>query len=197
VDFLLRKRVAAPRSVPAITTIMAAIFQWPVGHLGATDQSGPFKGGGTTGAAGTKGAAGVGTAASWFHGLFRPRETSDKGSTGRDLFGKVGLGGGTIGGTFGALLLDVSATGIGRGEETGFCDCGDTGADASVVDFVGDGVGGTMIAGTGASVFSAGGVDCSPGDTMCGTCASDGVDDGLFAEGTAGCAFSDIANGEI
>lgn len=26
-DFLLRKRVAAPRSVPTITTIMAAIFQ--------------------------------------------------------------------------------------------------------------------------------------------------------------------------
>jgi hypothetical protein len=27
VDFLLRKRIAAPNSVPAITTIMAAIFQ--------------------------------------------------------------------------------------------------------------------------------------------------------------------------
>jgi hypothetical protein len=26
-DFLLRKRVAAPKSTPAITTIMAAIFQ--------------------------------------------------------------------------------------------------------------------------------------------------------------------------
>ncbi len=27
VDFLLRKRVRAPRSVPAITTIIAAVFQ--------------------------------------------------------------------------------------------------------------------------------------------------------------------------
>ena len=45
--FLLRKRVAAPKRVPTITTMMAAIFQFPVGLLGATDQSGWVKTGAT------------------------------------------------------------------------------------------------------------------------------------------------------
>jgi hypothetical protein len=45
--FLLRKRVAAPKKVPTITTIMAALFQLPVGLLGATDQSGWVKTGAT------------------------------------------------------------------------------------------------------------------------------------------------------
>ena len=45
--FLLRKRVAAPKRVPTITKMMAAIFQLPVGLLGATDKSGWVKTGAT------------------------------------------------------------------------------------------------------------------------------------------------------
>ena len=130
--FLLRKRVAAPKRVPTITKMMAAIFQLPVGLLGATDQSGWVKTG-ATGKVGAKGADCVGAAASWSHGFFEPREMSGKGPTERDLpLGKVGFGGGTTRGTnaggdarFGALLFNstgVTVARFGSGAERGFCD---------------------------------------------------------------------------
>lgn len=205
---MYRKRVAAPKSVPTITTIMAAIFQLPVGLLGATDQSGWVKTG-ATGKAGANGADGVGAAASWSHGFFEPREMSGKGPTGRDLpLGKLGFGGGTTGGTnaggdarFSALLFNSTGVTVARfdsGAERGFCDGSNTGADATGAGLVDEGAG--IIAGTGARVFSLPGGDALVG-AMGGTFTAkggwDGADDGLFADGAPGRASSDIANGEI
>jgi hypothetical protein len=186
---------------------MAAIFQLPVGLLGATDQSGPVKTG-ATGKADANGADGVGAAVSWSHGFFEPREMSGKGPTERDLpAGKLGFGRGTTGGTnaggdarFGALLFNSTGVTVARfdsGAERGFCDWSNTGVDATGAGLVGRGAG--IIAGTAARVFALVGGDALVG-AMGGTfTAKGGCDgaDGLFADGAAGCASSDIANGEI
>jgi hypothetical protein len=159
--------------------------------------------------AGTNGAVGVGAAASWSHGFFGPFEISGKGWTERNFPGKPGLGGGTTGGTnsageasFGALLLNMRgatvAAAAGGDAERGFCDCGDIGADVTGNAFADKGPG--IMAGTGASVFSVDAADGLPADVSGGNFASDGVDDGLFADGAAGgafSAFSEIENGEM
>lgn len=181
-DFLLRKRVAAPKRVPTIiTTIMAAVFQLPVGLLGATDQSG-WVSTEATGKAGANGANGVGAAACWSHGFFEPRVLSGKGPTDRDLPpGKLEFGGGTASGT-----------------EGGFCDWNNTGADGTGAGLVCEDAG--NIAGIGASIFSVDGGDAlvgAMGGTFTSKGGSDGTDDGLFADGAAGWASSDIAKGEI
>lgn len=195
--FLLRKRVAAPKSVPTITTIMAAIFQLPVGLLGATDQSGWVKTG-ATGKVGAKGADCVGAAASRSHGFFEPREMSGKGPTDGDLpLGKLGFGGGTTGDTnaggdarFGALLFNFTGETVARfdsGAERGFCDWSSTGAGATGAGLVDEGAG--IIAGTGAGVFSLAGGDAlvgAVGGTFTAKGACDGADDRLFADGGAG-----------
>ena len=172
--------------MPTITTIVAAIFQLPVGLLGATDQSGSVKTG-ATGKTGANGADGVGAAASWSHGFFEPREMSGKGPIERDLpAGKLGFGGG------------ATVARCDSGAERGFCDWSSTGADATGVGLVDEGAG--IIAGTGASVFSVNRGDAlvgAMGGTFTAKGGCDGTDDGLFADGAAGCASSDIANGEI
>ena len=89
---------------------------------------------------------------------------------------------------FGALLLDAVA-----GVERDFCDRGDTGAEATVTFLADEGI----MAGTCAGVFSLAGGDGFLGDAMGGDFVSDGVDDALLTGGTAGCASSEIANGEI
>jgi hypothetical protein len=106
---------------------------------------------------------------------------SSKGCAERDLPAKFGLGGVTTLGGAGEVSLDallVNATGA------------------------------RLATGTGANVFSREGAEDLVGDEMGGTFAGAGgndgakdrVDDGLFADGVAGCAFcasSDIANGEM
>ena len=127
---------------------------------------------------GASGVIEVGAVANWSHGFFTPRGVSGKGCTERDLPAKFGLGGVTTLGAAGEVSLGallVNAKGA-RGAT-----------------------------GTGASVFSREGAEDLVGDEMGGTFAgargndgaSDGVDDGLFADGVAGCAFSDLANGEM
>ena len=86
-------------------------------------------------------------------------------------------------------------TGIGRCAERGFCDRGDAGADVPAVGLTNEGVG--ITGGTCDNVFSIEEDDGLLGDAMEGAFVSDGVEDRLCADGTAGSAFSDIANGEI
>jgi hypothetical protein len=164
--------------------MMAAIFQLPVGLLGAIDQSGWVKTG-ATGKTDANGADGVGVAANWSHGFFKPRETPGKGPPERDLpAGKLGFGRETIGGTnaggdakFGALLFNSTGVTVERfdsGAERGFCDWSNIGADATWDALVG----------------ARGGAFTAKGECH-------GADDGLIAEGGAGRASSDIASGEI
>jgi hypothetical protein len=129
---------------------------------------------------GGNGVSEVGAGANWSHGFFTPRDVSSKGCEERDLPAKFGLGGvTTLGGagevSLGALLVNA--------------------------------MGARGATGTGASVFSREGAEDLVGDEMGGTFgaggkngAKDRVDDGLFADGVAGCAFCasrDIANGEM
>ena len=94
---------------------------------------------------------------------------------------------------FGALLLDAIA---GTGVERDFCDCGDIEGDVIVTGLAVRGVG--LTTGACAGVFSVKGEEGLLGDGMYATFAvGDGAEDGLFTDGTAGCASSDTANGEI
>jgi len=153
--------------------------------------------------AGTNGAVGTGAAANWSHEFLRPFEISGEGWTGRDLPGRFERGGLATRGTkaaaearFGALLLGaIPATVFGTEAERGFRDWGDTGADVTAADLADEGAG--IIGGTGASVFSVERGDGLLGDAMGGTLARDGVDDGLFGDGTSCCESNEIANGEI
>ena len=136
---------------------------------------------GAIGVVGANGDIKVGAVANWSHGFFTPRDVSGKGWTERDLPAKFVFGGvTTLGGagevSLGALLVNAEGA---RG-----------------------------VTGTGASVFSRERAEDLVGDetggTFAGECGndgvSDGVDDGLFVDGVAGCAFcafSDIANGEM
>ena len=95
-----------------------------------------------------------------------------------------------------ALLAAFGGMGIGRGAERGFCDRGDAGADVLAVGLTNEGVG--ITGGTCDNVFSIEESDALLGDAMeGGAFASDGVEDRLCADGTAGSAFSDKADGEI
>ena len=94
-----------------------------------------------------------------------------------------------------ALLAAFGGMGIGRGAERGFCDRGDAGADVPAVGLTNEGVG--ITGGTCDNVFSIEEDDGLPGDAMEGVFVSDGVEDRLCADGTAGSAFSDKADGEI
>lgn len=70
--------------------------------------------------------------------------------------------------------------------------------DATGAGLVDEGTG--IIARTGARVFSLVGGDAlvgAMGGTLTAKRGRDGADDGLFADGAAGCASSDIASGEI
>jgi hypothetical protein len=110
---------------------------------------------------------------------------------------------GVPGGTSAAGEASFWAAGLGSGVEKGFCDWGDAGAAVTEANLVDAGAG--MMGGTGASVFSVDRGTGLVGDAMDGVIteesvrngATDGEDDGLFADGTAGCASGDIANGEI
>lgn len=134
---------------------------------------------------------------------------SAKGPAERDLpAGKLGFGGETTGGTnaggdarFGALLFNFTGVTVARfdsGAERGFRDWSNTGGDATGAGLVDAGAG--IRVGTGARVFSIVRGDFLVG-AMGGTFAAkggcDGADDGLFGDGAAGCASSDIASGEI
>lgn len=132
-----------------------------------------------------------------------------KGPAERDLpVGELGFGVGTTGGAnagrdarFGALLFnstEVIVTRLDSGAERGFCDWSNAGGDATGAGLVDAGAG--IKPGTGARVFSLVGDDFLAG-VMGGTFAAkggcDSADDGLFGDGAAGCASSDIASGEI
>ena len=94
-----------------------------------------------------------------------------------------------------ALLAAFGGTAIGSGAERGFCDRGDARADVPAVGLTNEGVG--ITGGTCVNAFSNAEGDGLLGDAMEGAFASDGVEDRLCADGTAGSAFRDIANGEI
>lgn len=85
------------------------------------------------------------------------------------------------------MLDTAGARDFERGAAGGLCDWG-----AGLAD---DGAG--LIGGTCAGVLPVEGGESLAGDAMGGTLARKGADDGFFADGTAGCASSDIANGEI
>jgi hypothetical protein len=93
------------------------------------------------------------------------------------------------------VLSGTGDAAFGPEVESGLCDWGEPGAEVTAAGLAGDGR--RIIAGTCAGVFSVDGVDCLSSVGMGGTFASDGVDDGLFADGAAGCASSNIGNGEI
>jgi len=122
--------------------------------------------------------------------------------------GATGLGAmngaaGVRGGTSAAAEASFAAVGMGSGVERGFCDWGDAGAAVRKADLM-DASAGTVV-GAGASIFSFAAGTGLAGDAMgcaitgesVGNGATDGEDDGLFADGTAGCASRDIASGEI
>lgn len=89
---------------------------------------------------------------------------------------------------FGALVLDAAgARGFERGTVRGLCDWG-----AGLADDDAELTGGPC-----AGVFPVEGSEGLPDGAMDGVLGRESVDDELFADGTAGCASSDIANGEI
>jgi hypothetical protein len=183
VDFLPSKRAAAPKSVPAITTITAATFQLPVGRFGATDQSGSSKVGG---AAGGNGAAGAGASSS--NEVLKPLEVSGKGCLEAILPGAVVCSGGTTGRT-----NEVAGARFGALSGAPMFD-----ADGILVILAGFTDGGPGSApGTGTRCLSDDGGGCLLGDAVGGTFAKDGVGDWLSIDGTVGCGFSEIASGEI
>lgn len=110
---------------------------------------------------------------------------------------------GVLGGTSAAGEASFAAAGMGSGVEISFCDRGDAGAVVREADLVDAGTG--TVVGAGASVFSVAAGTGLAGDAMGGAFtgesvrngATGGQDNGLFAGGTAGCASSDMANGEI
>ena len=81
---------------------------------------------------------------------------------------------------------------------TGFCDFCNTGVDALMAGLAGDGaetIRGTAASGAGGFTVGAGGALL--GGALGAAFDRGGAADGLFEDGTAGFASSDIANGEI
>jgi len=87
---------------------------------------------------------------------------------------------------FGALVLAAGARGFERGTARGLCDWA-----AGLADDDAELTGGTCT-----GVFPVEGSEGLPDGAM-DVLGRESVDDELFADGTAGCASSDIANGEI